>query len=1088
MTTSPDQPQRLQALDPSKSFIVQAPAGSGKTELLVGRYLTMLATVQFPEEVLAITFTRKAAMEMQMRILEALQKAKSGVEPEAAHELTNFRLAQKVLSRDEEKHWHLLDNPQRMRLSTIDSLAAQITAQLPVTAHFGEHYGVAEDASTLYEKAVDQLVQSLRDDLPWVPALERLMLYLDNRLDVLKSLLTHMLMRREMWLDIVVGVGDQSELKTILQQSVRTLVEEGLSRALSQFPWGLELEIKAMFQHSKEQELLIDDQLDSLDQWQELANFLLTATGTVRKSIDKRQGFLPKTDEKTRMVELLKNLQSEAGFIEVLNLVQVLPQPIYEEQTWQVTSDLLTVLKALAAFLRMVFKSQSEVDFNEIALLALDTLGPEDAPTEVMLKLDYRLSHLLVDEYQDTSLLQYRLFSALTRGWQADDGRTLFFVGDPMQSIYRFRQAEVSLFIKTIEEGLNGRPLNFVRLTANFRSQAGVIDWINQNFVHLFPAVSDPVNGAVAYNASTAIHAAEDDAVILDLSLNEVDLQITQLVTRLSDRRKQFPNDSMAILVRARSHLKKILPALSAAGLPYHGVDIEQLSERAVIQDLLSLTYAIYQLDDRLSWMALLRSPMFGLTVSELLQLADEPLILEALEKIDHPAVQRALPLFQAAMQKRQREPIAALIRALWLGLRGPACVTDQADVENAERFFECLRSLRPNHQLPSRERLETRLQKLYAERTPAADNPISVMTIHKSKGLEFDCVAIPMLEHGTRAEDKPLLLWQDLSHMGRHELMMAPHHGADRKPNDLYEFLFALEKDKSAKEMVRLFYVAATRAKQQLILSGTLKTNAKDQVTKPKSGSLLSLLADHIDLEDHLVENDEILPPAISSNVLKRLPADWIAKQTLVDLTLPEAQDNFNHPEKPAWDNWDSRAVGTIVHRYLEIMTLQGLLEFQTAWLNSIQQQLKQLGVMDDSAATRVKQAIEAMLVDETGRWILSDHAAAHSEWALSEVHRGEVRQFVIDRSFVADGVRWIIDYKTAVPAEEEVLADFLKAQQEKYAAQLNNYARLVSRYEQNAHPIKLMLYFPLVQTEVSWSIATTPALAAGDSTEFEH
>lgn len=1065
---APDQSERLKALNPAQSFIVQAPAGSGKTELLTGRFLTLLANVRYPEEVVAITFTRKAAMEMQMRILSALQRAKLGQEPEAPHEQLNYRLAKAALERDEEQGWHLLDNPQRMRISTIDSLAAQITAQLPITAHFGEHFSVTEDAGQLYEQAINQLISSLRDDMPWVPALERLLLYLDNRLDIVKNLLKQMLARREMWLDIVVSASGHDDLKPILEQSVRTIVEEGLSHVLAQMPWEFEEDIKSLFEFSVGEALVLDEQIDTLPQWKKLAAWLLTDSGTVRKVVDKRQGFLPKTDEKLRMMELLKALPSHLGFVEKLNMVKMLPNPEYDEGTWQITADLLEVLKALSAFLRMTFKSLSAVDFNEIALLALDTLGPEDAPTDVMLQLDHRVSHLLVDEYQDTSLLQYRLFSAMTRGWQKDDGRTLFLVGDPMQSIYRFRQAEVSLFIKTIEEGLNGRPLEFVRLTANFRSQAGVIDWINHHFVSLFPAVSDPVNGAVAYSASQSIHAAEENPVVVDLSLDQVDEQISALVSRLQARRQINPQETQAILVRSRSHLRIILPALTQACLPYHGVEIEQLSERAVIQDLLSLTYAVYQLDDRLSWMAVLRSPMFGLTLSELLSISNEQNVIDELAQSPHQAVQRALPLFEQAILKRHRDSVMSVIRALWLGLQGPACLSESSDVDNAERFFDCLRDLNPAHQLPEREALELKLNKLYAERVPEADNPISIMTIHKAKGLEFDCVALPMLQQGTRAEDQPLLLWQDLSHMGRHELMIAPHHGADRKPNELYEFLFALEKDKSAKESVRLFYVAATRAKKQLILTGTVFQNAKEQIRAPKSGSLLSLLAPMLDLESCLIDSTAA-PVDEAPVLLKSLPVDWLAGQAVQSLFLPEEKEDFNHPEARHWDAYSQRVVGTIVHQYLELIAKQGMLTWD---IKQISQSLKSAGVSDiELNAGKVVFALEATLKDDIGRWILTDHPDAKSEWMLTESRGGQCRQFIIDRSFVAQGTRWIIDYKTSIPAEGEDLQAFLAAQKAEYEPQLNNYARLVRGIDQAQYPVQCMLYFPLIQTEVSWA-----------------
>ena len=127
-----DQPARMRALDPSGSFIVQAPAGSGKTGLLMQRFLVLLAGVEAPEEIVAITFTRKAAGEMRQRIVLALQSASRNEMPEEEHELRTWELARKALARDVEKGWQLIKNPTRLRIQTIDSLCMALVRQMPV--------------------------------------------------------------------------------------------------------------------------------------------------------------------------------------------------------------------------------------------------------------------------------------------------------------------------------------------------------------------------------------------------------------------------------------------------------------------------------------------------------------------------------------------------------------------------------------------------------------------------------------------------------------------------------------------------------------------------------------------------------------------------------------------------------------------------------------------------------------------------------------------------------------------------------------------------------------------------------------------
>ena len=159
MTTAiPDLVQRREALDPRRSFIVQAPAGSGKTELLIQRYLLLLAGVNHAEEIIAVTFTKKAAGEMRERVLQALADAQSEKAPESEHERLTLQLAAAALKRDREAGWQLVDNPAQLRIQTIDSLCAGLTRQMPVLSRFGAQPDSVEDAEVLYRQAAQATI------------------------------------------------------------------------------------------------------------------------------------------------------------------------------------------------------------------------------------------------------------------------------------------------------------------------------------------------------------------------------------------------------------------------------------------------------------------------------------------------------------------------------------------------------------------------------------------------------------------------------------------------------------------------------------------------------------------------------------------------------------------------------------------------------------------------------------------------------------------------------------------------------------------------------------------------------------------
>ena len=140
-----DSQQRNAALNPEQSFIVRAPAGSGKTELLIRRYLRLLSGVESPEEIIAITFTRKAAAEMRGRIISSLELARTGETPEDDYQKETYTLAAEVLKRDEAQQWQLQDNPGRLRIQTIDSLCSNITRQMPVLSQLGAQPETLDD-------------------------------------------------------------------------------------------------------------------------------------------------------------------------------------------------------------------------------------------------------------------------------------------------------------------------------------------------------------------------------------------------------------------------------------------------------------------------------------------------------------------------------------------------------------------------------------------------------------------------------------------------------------------------------------------------------------------------------------------------------------------------------------------------------------------------------------------------------------------------------------------------------------------------------------------------------------------------------
>src|SRR5699024_8671169 len=211
-------------------------------------------------------------------------------------------------------------------------------------------------------------------------------------------------------------------------------------------------------------------------------------------------------EQKQSFLAFIEQLREKEDFRLALHSLRSLPPGHYTEAQWALMEALFQLLPLAVAQLQLVFQERGEVDFTEISQRAIMALGDSEAPTDLALALDYQIRHLLMDEFQDTSLSQYILLERLTEGWEVGDGRTLFIVGDPMQSIYRFREAEVGLYLQAWRQGIGQLQLTPLVLSVNFRSQQGIVDWVNQSFQQILPAAEQRAIGAVPYSPSHAFH------------------------------------------------------------------------------------------------------------------------------------------------------------------------------------------------------------------------------------------------------------------------------------------------------------------------------------------------------------------------------------------------------------------------------------------------------------------------------------------------------------------------------------------------------------------------------------------------------
>jgi ATP-dependent exoDNAse (exonuclease V) beta subunit len=1036
---------RQQALNPTQSFIVEAPAGSGKTELLVQRFLSLLAnSCRFPEEILAITFTRKAAHEMRSRIIKALEKAK--LNDISTMQSTTVELAKKVLQRDATENWQLLANPNRLRIQTIDALCMYLTQQMPIISGLGGQAHMAAHPEELYKQAAQSVLTLLDEEGPIQHALVTLFNHFDNQYETIASELVKMLKNRDQWLPYVVGINDETILRKQFETHLQRIQNDAQKNVNALIPKTVMNELLALAEYADK----------------DLSTLLITQEGSYRKQVDKRIGFPAdaKNNHKKIMLEILEKLQDHEDLrIALINLREA-PPAQYTQANWEFLQALITILPILAAQLWLIFQQHKQIDFVEVSTRALQALGDEDYPTDLALVLDYQLQHILVDEFQDTSITQFRLIEKLTYHWQQGDGHTLFLVGDPMQSIYRFRQANVGLFLKAKFNGIGHIQLTPLQLSQNFRSHPVLIDWLNRAMPNIMPKSANISLGAIPFTACFATKQNDDSGTLKCLLADDLLSEAALVIEEIKILKQQHNDWQFAILVRARSHLLHILPLLKSENLAYHALEIEPLSTQAVIQDILALTFALLDYNDKLAWLALLRSPMCGLELAEIetlanfddqksiWQLMNEPLVLEILTANGRARVERLTRSLQPTIYQRARMPLARFVESAWLAT-GAQFYTLKQDNKNLEAFFQLLTDLESEYQHIDMHLINEHIAKLYTDELQSSDNPIQVMTIHKAKGLEFDAVFLPGLSRRSAANSPPLLRYIEQTLDTGTYWLLAPIHAKTAEHDPIYQYLGRLEKYQDVYETQRLLYVALTRAKYKLYLF------AVQDPEKPNisSQSLYGLIAPALRAERGYPAE----LPSLNRNELqnKRIPLnwqmpnpwhDWLFNQPEITLTENEVDSTLFTPE-----NIMRKHVGTLLHRILKHMAETGerVLDFKRAKI-----QLLELGVSStqiEPAINILSQAVAGILNDPRGQWILQAHQEALCEHALHTHFKHKYTRIVIDRTFIFENERWIIDYKSGQENED-------------HTAQLQAYAHVMQKVD--PRPIRLALYFPLTST----------------------
>ena len=1208
-----DQEQRSAALHPRGSFLVEAPAGSGKTDLLTRRFLRLLAEVKDPAEVVAITFTNAAAAEMRHRILSELEKA-------ANHESTGSvtdrdptsmtALAQRAWLHAEECDWRIRDLPGYLRIQTIDAFCREIALQQPLISGLGAALDIHESPEDLYRVAARRALESIEsENFGLSSSIDTLLLWRDNNWAEMESLLVSMLAKRDKWMhDFVLRKGrDDHALRTELEKPFLSAIRAHLSRvqtllnqvsiaeaelfSLGHFAFdqtgGAQHAALASESHLPVQ--LPEDResvAKALATWQAIATLLLTQGGTFRKTLDKRNGFPPEARaEKNRFKQLVQSLSVVDGLEDALARVMHLPPPSYSEDEWKIVRACFTLLSHAAAELRVVFAEAGTTDFTEIAQIAQNVLQHEDgSPSDAAIEIAGGIRHILVDEFQDTSRLQHRLLASLVVAWPESENRTLFVVGDPKQSIYFFRNADAELFPRVARFGLettdgSALSLHRIALSDNFRTAPSLIDALNRAFTPIFavpdgsdiafsnavaargpgsPATSVfqvhtdfvPPSGRDATPQGTLTQDGSEqlsDAVSAEKAqLNQIATLIREHAERLESARASGQKYRIAVLGRTRAILARVADELRRSDIPFYAVELEKLQSQPEIQDALALGRALLNPYDRVAWLGVLRAPWCGLALDDLFAIAgtdglraplsDVPSLLrERFDLLSPPGrtgANRVLRLVDTLPQLSGYLPNATLgtwLKQAWLMIEGHRCV-DASAWANLELLWRSLDRIRGGAEGFLGSELNSVLHQLTALPHPEAnpDLGVQLMTIHKSKGLEFEVVIVPDLQAGISRRDRALLSWLErgLTEPGGSgdltEFLVAPIQTKGADSNSAKQWVDHEIQLREEQEMRRIFYVAATRAREELHLFARLACTERDgelNISLP-SRSLLATAWPGVKqkVEEQLAEwksarssgaapmhesvvyalaasesgHTTSIPHSESPGIVRRLPdtqatpaASPIAPISLPSLSEGRKAEAFARHE----GGWYVRALGNAVHALFDLLAKRATSSAWEAALTQIELERPRLvakvraagaapSIADALAEEAVQIVFDAAQQAEC-KWILGPHPRAENEVSWTGQVEGSLRNVRIDRLFLAgaeplsagESTLWIIDYKTTQDASS-LAASGLAGLRAVFTPQLEVYGKIL-RQGYSDLSIHAGLYYPRLRAFDWWKIA---------------
>lgn len=1136
------------ACDPNRSVIVSACAGSGKTWLLVTRMVRLLLAGAKPQEILALTFTRKAAQEMRDRLYRLLEEFSQSSDEQLVHHLTERGLnadeAKTLLPTAKSLYAKVLASPQGIVIDTFHGWFGRLLGAAPISTDIQPGFSLREDAKRLQDECLDDW---------WGNLPEGIQAHYDTLLRALgasetqKFLMSNysLFRQRGAWVFFsqackAYGTTPIEKLKTNLP---RLKIDNPLNEIWNAINVKADLEyLHRCFSNSSATEIAYAPIIqvamnlkasggDVMEMASALQSVFLTQDETNRTSNDKAAGdlkkYLKKEGEQDREQEHVAYKQAWAtAFLEFVAWKK-------EQEAYALNEAWFAMSAAMLDHVNATKESMRVRDFDDLEIGVSQLMADSANAAYLQSRLDAKYKHILVDEFQDTNPLQWQILRAWLEGYGQDESKpTVFIVGDPKQSIYRFRRADPRLFNDA--QAFLVKEMNAASLNQNTtrRNAPKINEAVNQIFGTEQLPESYPFTAqntlwkAPAGSAANAQYSSEGEAYLLPLvkyeaeelehragnafeeaivdarqtadvtqryvegqqvsALIEYLIQTRPVVDRVNGKevwRKARESDFL-LLVKHRKYLPQFERALREAGLAFESSRLGGLLNTLEIDDLIALLTVLVTPRHDLPLAQVLRSPIFAFTESQMqtlsksmasnqyrswwdaLQDSPDAGLLQAARYLEHwRMLGERLPVhdlldriyqesdvrikYASASQEIARAQVLANLDAfLELALN-----QDGGRYPSLGRFIEEINTIRrgDDDETPDEGDVEAEadLVELDEESELSEEDKnkrVRMMTIHGAKGLESPFVILLDANHTEgKADHRGVLLdWPPESESPSH-LSMYTSATLTNPRSEVRERELLISKN----ENWNLLYVAMTRAKQGLWISGVAKApTTKNPIgLDEKSWYGRAMLGQLTTLEEQPTPlKNKILPPANQKSANPRdfmmddFEVSWGAakashEQLLKDIesgmTLEVFQDDDSAP-----DNSKILEEGVHFHRLLEHLTHQtGATSPESM---SADQIARWLGINHELANKALDQATTVLNAQELQRYLTENQWV--QAWNEIDIADKEGRSYRMDRLVEFDDHLAILDYKLTIPEEGSEAYG-------KYRAQLNNYKQELAR-----------------------------------------